>query len=317
VALLLNPASVIPDLTVKTAGKLVHFARWIDQMHHAIDQLPVPDMLRRLVEESGYQQALHDENTEDAMTRLENIQELVTVAGEFVETSDDPSLGAFLTHLMLLSDLDQAESEDQTVARVTLMTLHAAKGLEFPIVFLVGLEEGIFPHKRSLDDPTQLEEERRLAYVGITRAKEQLVLTNAYRRMLYGEPQRGVPSRFLKEVPETLTKTVESPLLKAQQQLLRSPSDVAARVPKRQAADVQWSQDWGMGEGEQRRVSGPRKLKATELSVGDRVRHEKFGEGVVARILGAGDRATIAVSFPGLGQKILDPRFAPLERIDF
>jgi DNA helicase-2/ATP-dependent DNA helicase PcrA len=219
---------------------------------------------------------------------------------------------------MLLSDLDQAAGEDQDVDRVTLMTLHSAKGLEFPIVFLIGLEEGIFPHKRSLDDPTQLEEERRLAYVGITRAKEQLVLTNAYRRMLYGEPQRGVPSRFLKEVPEDLTKTIESPLLKAQQQLLRTPSDSPmARVPKRQAADVQWSQDWSMGdEMQSRSTGGGRKMKATELAVGDRVRHGKFGEGVVARILGEGDRATIAVSFPGLGQKILDPRFAPLEKLD-
>jgi DNA helicase-2/ATP-dependent DNA helicase PcrA len=318
IALLLDPTSVIPDLTAKTAGKLVQFARWVDQMHRLVEKLPVPDLMKRLVEESGYQQSLYDENTEEAMGRVENLQELVTVAGEFVETSDDPSLGAFLTHLMLLSDLDQAESQDQTVERVTLMTLHSAKGLEFPVVFLVGLEEGIFPHKRSLDDPTQLEEERRLAYVGITRAKEQLIVTNAFRRMLYGEPQRGIPSRFLKEIPEDLTKTVESPLLKAQQQLLRTPmSDAASRVPKRQAMDVQWTQDWDMGDRQPQRQVGGRKLKATDLAVGDRVRHEKFGEGVVARILGAGERATIAVSFPGLGQKILDPRFAPLERIDF
>ncbi|MFN3429629.1 MAG: UvrD-helicase domain-containing protein [Candidatus Sericytochromatia bacterium] len=317
IALLLDPTSVIPDLTAKTAGKLVQFARWVDSMHRLVEKLPVPDLMKRLVEESGYQQSLYDENTEEAMGRVENLQELVTVAGEFVETSDDPSLGAFLTHLMLLSDLDQAESQDQTVERVTLMTLHSAKGLEFPVVFLVGLEEGIFPHKRSLDDPTQLEEERRLAYVGITRAKEQLIVTNASRRMLYGEPQRGIPSRFLKEIPEDLTKTVDSPLLKAQQQLLRTPSDAASRVPKRQAMDVQWTQDWDMGDRQPQRQVGGRKLKAADLAVGDRVRHEKFGEGVVARILGAGDRATIAVSFPGLGQKILDPRFAPLERIDF
>jgi DNA helicase-2/ATP-dependent DNA helicase PcrA len=197
------------------------------------------------------------------------------------------------------------------------MTLHSAKGLEFPVVFLVGLEEGIFPHKRSLDDPTQLEEERRLAYVGITRAKEQLTVTNAFRRMLYGEPQRGVPSRFLKEIPEHLMKVVESPHLKAQQQLLRTPSSGGPRAPRAAAMDVQWTQDWGSGEAAETRAGAGRKLKASQLAVGDRVRHEKFGEGVVARVLGEGERATLAVSFPGLGQKILDPRFAPLEKIDF
>ncbi|MFP5503750.1 MAG: 3'-5' exonuclease, partial [Candidatus Sericytochromatia bacterium] len=272
--------------------------------------------LKRVIHESGYEQALLDESTEEAQGRLENVYELVSVGEVFIETSDDPSLAAFLTHLMLLSDLDQADAAktaDQD--SVTLMTLHSAKGLEFPIVFLVGLEEAIFPHKRSLDDPGQLEEERRLAYVGITRAMEQLTITHASRRLLYGEPMRGIPSRFLKELPEELTKTLESPLLKAQAKLETRVEPSRPRVPRQQAADVQWMQDF---DAEPRvRPLGHRGAAAIELSVGDRVRHAKFGEGVVARIIGEGERATIAISFPGLGQKILDPRFAQLEKIDF
>ncbi|HEY9721073.1 MAG TPA: 3'-5' exonuclease, partial [Oscillatoriaceae cyanobacterium] len=306
----------LEGVTPKTAGKLYQFARLLTALNRQAENVPLPELVRRVMEESGYRQALLDEGTEEALARLENMEELASVAGTFAEQSDDASLGAFLTHLMLLSDLDQAENAEGGNDRVTLMTLHSAKGLEFPIVFLVGLEEATFPHKRSLDDPAQLEEERRLAYVGITRAREQLIISHAQRRMTFGETQRCIPSRFLKEVPEALVEPIESPVVKAHAQYM--PTTTTTSAPRRQEPrwsepDVQWMQDWGSDESSSRPT---RKPKLAELEVGTRVRHGKFGEGVVARVLGSGERATIAVSFPGLGQKILDPRFAPLERLE-
>jgi DNA helicase-2/ATP-dependent DNA helicase PcrA len=237
-----------------------------------------------------------------------------------VVNSDDKSLTAFLTHMTLLGDLDALTSEENVQKdRVTLMTLHSAKGLEFPVVFLTGLEEGVFPHSRSLDDPGQLEEERRLAYVGITRAMDQLYICHAQRRMVYGQWKPSISSRFLRELPEKLVKPVESAAMKLAAQL-RPTTAAGGPINKRNAQDVQWMQDWSMGDDAPRRAQpapkGPR-VKVDSLSVGDRVRHEKFGEGVVARIIGSGEKATLAVSFPGLGQKILDPRIAPLERLDF
>ena len=323
IALLRDPESVIEGLTAKTAGKLVQFAAWVVGMNNRIADLPVPELVKRVAEESGYSQALLDERTDEAAARLENVAELVSVAGDFVANSDDKSLGAFLTHLMLMSDADH--TGDVEADRVTLMTLHAAKGLEFPVVFLVGLEEAIFPHKRSLDDPAQLEEERRLAYVGITRAREQLVISHARRRTVFGESAPGIPSRFLRELPPLCVNKLSSPLLKMQARLGAAEGGARGGPISRQgrrreeSGDVVWMQDFD-AEPAKSGLRGPQgpagpRVSASELAVGDRVRHEKFGEGVVARVIGAGDRATLAISFPGLGQKILDPRFAPLERV--
>jgi DNA helicase-2/ATP-dependent DNA helicase PcrA len=199
------------------------------------------------------------------------------------------------------------------------------------VVFLVGLEEAVFPHKRSLDDPSQLEEERRLAYVGITRAKQQLIVSHARKRTVFGETQPAIPSRFLREIPPLLLNRLSSPLLKMQAKLAEGAGNVsgsryghvgrAASPTRRQDPSEVWMQEWdaidprAASQRPAAQAGGKGKLSAADLAVGDRVRHEKFGEGVVARIIGQGDRATIAISFPGLGQKILDPRLAPLERL--
>ncbi len=327
IALLRDPNSVIEGLTAKTAGKLVQFAGWVMTMNKRAPDMAVQDLVKLVADESGYSQALLEEGTEDAMGRLENVAELVSVAGDFVTNSDDKSLGAFLTHLMLMSDADHSGGADAD--RVTLMTLHSAKGLEFPVVFLVGLEEAIFPHKRSMDDPTQLEEERRLAYVGITRAREQLVISHARRRTVFGESAPAIPSRFLRELPPLCVNKLSSPLLKMQARLGAVEGGTRSRISGSsrgvggrggsESGDVVWMQDFDAAET-QSRLRGPQgpagpRVAASDLAVGDRVRHEKFGEGVVARVIGSGDRATLAISFPGLGQKILDPRFAPLERV--
>ncbi|MEB3329933.1 MAG: UvrD-helicase domain-containing protein [Candidatus Sericytochromatia bacterium] len=321
VSLLRDPASVIDGLTARAAARLVQFAGWIMRLHQEAPGLELAELVRRVATESGYEAALEAEGTEEARARLENLAELVNVASDFSLNSDDKSLGAFLTHLMLLSDADQGGAEPD---RVTLMTLHAAKGLEFPVVFLVGLEEAVFPHRRALDDPTQLEEERRLAYVGITRAREALVISHARSRMTFGQTNASLPSRFLTELPPEGLRHATSPLLKLQARAEGPAAPAGTRPAGRRAAsggEVVWMQDWDTAEASERRggrapqrQAAPR-LPAAALTVGDKVRHATFGEGVVARVIGSGERATLAVSFPGLGQKILDPRFAPLERV--
>jgi DNA helicase-2/ATP-dependent DNA helicase PcrA len=210
----------------------------------------------------------------------------------------------------LVSDADEIDPDESVVV---LMTLHTAKGLEFPIVFLAGLEEGVFPHIRSLSEPDELEEERRLAYVGITRAQKQLYLTNAFTRTLWGSSQYNPPSRFLKEIPEHLLDIIES-----------SPRTSGGR------SESSWStaragRDRGLG-GRDRlveaairagRSDSPAKTKGAEalgLRIGDDVVHESWGEGVVVDMIGGGDRAEIVIRFPGLGEKRLLLAWAPLKR---
>ncbi len=275
----------------------------------------VPELLSRILEGCGLVAELEADPTPESRARLENLEELLTVAHQFVELSDDPSLGGFLTHMSLLTELERHEETDRAV---TLMTLHSAKGLEFPVVFLVGLEEGVFPHKRALDNPPELEEERRLCYVGITRARERLFISFAGRRMVFGEYTRTLPSRFLEELPDELLHRIVR--ISAEPERRSSWGRDEDGVRWADKPDVTWADDWGIGE----RQANPlrTKPKPAEASVevpyevGDRVQHPTFGLGVVARIIGSGERACLAVSFPGLGQKILDLRFAPLSKAE-
>jgi DNA helicase-2/ATP-dependent DNA helicase PcrA len=196
-------------------------------------------------------------------------------------------LGAFLASTALTSDLDNLK-EGQTA--VSLLTLHASKGLEFPVVFLVGMEQGLFPNYRSLDNPDALEEERRLCYVGITRAAERLYLAYARERRLYGSREPAVRSQFLEELPEEL---LTSRLVTGQS----TKGATGTRQRLRQGSAVSGAntqiQDW---------------------TVGDRVVHRDFGAGEVTYILGSGNKISLAIKFPGLGQKIIDPKIAPLQR---
>ncbi len=308
------------------AGKAIAaFTAKVEEWRTRAESETVPELLERVLTESGYLAELEAEAAAgpggrtpgtDPRARLENLEELLNVAHQFVEFSDDTSLGGFLTHMSLLTDMDKQEEQDRAV---TLMTLHSAKGLEFPVVFLVGLEEGVFPHKRTLDNPPEIEEERRLCYVGITRARERLFITYAGRRMVFGEYTDTLPSRFLDELPADLLYTI-APV---------KPDDETRSARRRRAdgrsewadsPDVRWTDDWGIGEGQAnslRTKAKPAQTVATvPFEVGDRVRHPAFGLGVVARIIGSGERACLAVSFPGLGQKILDLRFAPLSSAD-
>jgi len=246
--------------------------------------------LETVLDMSGYMDWIRSERSIEAMGREENLKELLSAAADFEETGP-VSLGiaewadmdgmarlnAFLESISLVTDLDNYE--DTNV--VTLMTLHNAKGLEFPVVFIGGLEDGVFPHMRSLGDPVELEEERRLAYVGITRAMHQLYLTRAWSRNLWGGTNFNPPSRFLREIPDHLTE--------------------AAKRAKRSRVEL---------------ASGPaQRVDGDEIISGDKVRHAHWGDGVVQSISGEGDRAEAFVSFRGHGQKRLLLAWAPLEKV--
>src|SRR5687767_3514449 len=175
-------------------------------LFEAARQDPVSTLLGKMLDRTGYLNALRDENREEANERIENLMELVSAAREYESREPDPSLGGFVDRLSLLSEADE-ESGNRN-ARVWMMTMHAAKGLEFPMVVIAGLEEGLFPHSRSAEDIEELEEERRLCYVGMTRARHQLILTSASRRRVFGEYQSTEPSRFLDEIPAELVERI-------------------------------------------------------------------------------------------------------------
>jgi len=255
-------------------------------------------LLSAALERSGYVAELEGEHSIEAESRIENLAELVGAANDY-ETVD-----AFLEQVGLVADTDELDDDDSSVV---LMTLHSAKGLEFPAVFLVGLEDGVFPHLRSIGEPDQLEEERRLAYVGITRARERLYLSHAWSRTLYGSTQYNPPSRFLDEIPDQLVEHV----------------DGARRGSRRDRGER------GYGRGLDREAHRERVVEAAlaptppqpsdadqlGLKVGDDVRHATFGEGVIQRIEGTGDKAQAHVHFAGIGTKVLLLSWAPLERI--
>lgn len=192
-----------PELSGKTGSKLKGFVDIYAKFVQSKNALPLPEFIAFVIEESGYLNELKEEDTEESQTRIENLQELINVSREFQPTEPDNVLGEFLAQVALVSDLDETADADNSV---TLMTLHAAKGLEFKNVFLAGLEEGIFPHSRSLNTNSEMEEERRLMYVGVTRAEERLWISYAKRRMMWGETRYYPPSRFLEEIPDSLTE---------------------------------------------------------------------------------------------------------------
>jgi DNA helicase-2/ATP-dependent DNA helicase PcrA len=269
----------------KKLKELERFAELIGEFRKRIDSMSVADLLVTVMEDSGYVRELQSEDTHDARARLENLHELIGVAREYEHSDPESSLAGFLANIALISDLDAL---DPSESYVTLMTLHGAKGLEFGSVFLTGLEEGVFPHSRALTDVPELEEERRLAYVGLTRAMDRLFLTFAYRRALYGNTYAYPKSRFLEEIPGL--------------EILESDS-----VPLPRPAGGRW-----------REVSIHESAGAgvhLGLERGDRVRHPKWGEGKIESVVGAGGDGLVTIDFPNVGQKMLMLKYAPLEKL--
>jgi DNA helicase-2/ATP-dependent DNA helicase PcrA len=261
------------------------------------------------MEQSGYLAELIATGTDEAEDRRRNLNELVNAALQYQEENEEGSLDDFLASAALASDADSKDTEQD---RVTLMTLHASKGLEFPVVFLVGMEQGLFPSFRSLEDPAALEEERRLCYVGITRAKERLFLSHASERRLWGgmrEP--AIPSVFLSELPEAL---VQGDIPRSGGAAIRRENRLErlTRVDRDDSRQVASGGSSGQpANAVRRRAAGPGAGKV--WAVGDRLLHSSFGEGRVTHLFGSGEKISIAVKFEGMGPKILDPRLAPIE----
>ncbi len=269
----------------KKLKELERFAELIADLRKFAESAGIADLLVAIMERSGYVRELQSEDSHDARARLENLSELVGVAREYEARDEEPSLAGFLANIALVSDLDALEED---ASYVTLMTLHSAKGLEFASVFLTGLEEGVFPHSRTLTEPAELEEERRLAYVGITRAIDRLFLTYAARRALFGNTYAYPKSRFLEEIPAV--------------DVLESDSIPLPRPAGGRWREVAIHESAGAGVH-------------LGLKDGDRVRHPKWGEGRIEGIVGAGGDGLVTIDFPNVGQKMLMLKYAPLEKI--
>jgi DNA helicase-2/ATP-dependent DNA helicase PcrA len=270
------------------------FLTLVDETAHIAEQGPGP-LLEALLDRSGYLAELRAEHTVEAEGRLENLAELVGAAGEF------DAVDEFLERVSLVADTDDLDEDESFVV---LMTLHSAKGLEFPAVFMIGLEDGVFPHLRSLTEPAELEEERRLAYVGITRARERLYLSHAWSRMLYGSTQYNPPSRFLDEVPGALVD---------QQQGSRRSGRSGRRGGGGFRAGA--SRERVVDAALRPRSPAPSGAEALGLRIGDDVRHAKWGEGVILDLEGSGDKTQALVRFPEVGEKRLLLAWAPLEKV--
>jgi DNA helicase-2/ATP-dependent DNA helicase PcrA len=272
---------------------------------------PVSIAVGKMLDQSGYLADLRDERSEDAEGRIENLMELVSAAREYEVRDAEASIGGFVDQLSLLSEVDEAQGAED--ARTWLMTMHSAKGLEFPVVFIAGLEEGLFPHSRSRDDEAELEEERRLCYVGMTRARTRLVLTSAARRRVFGEYQATEPSRFLEEVPHDLVEHAPGATASASQGSLHPHYEFRT--------DPYGRSGRGGGRSRAREDAGPPMFAYEEedqsgspaLRPGARVRHAHFGVGTVVSVEPLDDDARVIVRF-SIGQKTLRARYAKLQR---
>jgi DNA helicase-2/ATP-dependent DNA helicase PcrA len=295
---ILLEAHAIPDMA-RVSSKLKDF---IDKMAHFRTMAPYTELtewMKTVIEESGIIQELQAEGTDEAKTRVENIREFQSVAMEFVRSSEEenPSLEDFLAHISLVADTDNIEEEPD---RVMLMTMHSAKGLEFPVVFLAGMEEGLFPSYRSIGEEKEMEEERRLCYVGITRAREQLYLTHSKSRMLFGNTTYNRASRFLDEIPGELVEDgIEKPQKKPQTSTKTQPSAGLDSWKQRTASFTQAND-----------------LDVTGLEPGVRVIHKKFGKGTIVTIVPENDDYRVEINFDDFGMKRLMASFARLKQTD-
>ena len=300
--------SMIPKLSAKVKLALEEFAAMVFTFMGQLGTRPIHEIVEDVIETSGYAAALEEEKKEDNRDRLENLREFISVAKNFDDgaAEGENGLADFLAQIALISDVDQTEQSDGTV---TLMTFHAAKGLEFPAVFMAGMEEGLFPHSRTLLDDTEIEEERRTCYVGITRAERRLYLTYARQRTIYGRTEMSRPSRFLAEIPEELVEHKEADFFGGTD--LRAPSNI-------------WSER--STHTERKRYMPPPQHTAADGSVirpdvsaafqaGDAVRHSKWGDGRIVAISGSGEDAELSIAFPGEGIKKFVQKYAPILKL--
>ncbi|MCY8165923.1 DNA helicase PcrA [Bacillus spizizenii] len=286
-------------VSAKAANALDSFRQMIENLTNMQDYLSITELTEEILDKAEYREMLKAEKSIEAQSRLENIDEFLSVTKNFEQKSEDKTLVAFLTDLALIADIDQLDQQEEESGgkdAITLMTLHAAKGLEFPVVFLMGLEEGVFPHSRSLMEEAEMEEERRLAYVGITRAEQELYLTNAKMRTLFGRTNMNPESRFIAEIPDDLLENLN------EKKETRAPS---ARKMQPRRGPVS------------RPVSYASKTGGDTLNwaVGDKAGHKKWGTGTVVSVKGEGEGTELDIAFPSpVGVKRLLAAFAPIEK---
>lgn len=312
---------------IRSAGNIIMFRDMIQDIISKKDELKVSELMKEILKQSGYEEMLTQDDTKENQNRLENLAEYIGVAMEFENENAENGLGEFLDSQALVSDVDKLEEGDEAV---TLMTMHSAKGLEFPVVFLVGMEDGLFPSKRSIDEDESVEEERRLCYVGITRAKEQLFLTNASKRTLYGSTTFTMPSRFLDEIPQELfdDSSIDNINLrkrKSESYLNKEYADVEgilARTGGKSSAIEPKAKSSGFGLSvdsflKNMNISGNKVAAASsnnnKYDVGMTVKHKKFGVGVITKIEPEGNDFKLDISFQNSGNKRLMAAYTPLE----
>ncbi|MGM9902402.1 ATP-dependent DNA helicase PcrA [Enterococcus sp. 10A9_DIV0425] len=299
----------LANISGKAGKQLGSFGEMIHQLTEMSVYLSVTELTKEVLERSGYMEDLKIQNTLESQARIENLEEFLTVTQEFDrrferENQEDPEsseekLVVFLNDLALVSDIDSLEEETK---QVTLMTLHAAKGLEFPVVFLIGLEEGVFPLSRALMEESELEEERRLAYVGITRAEEALFLTNAFSRTLYGRTQYNRPSRFVEEIDQELLEI---------HGMRPTPQNTPFRSKATTVTTPAYKQPTRAGVSTKTATGG----ETASWQAGDKVKHKKWGNGTVVRVNGSAKDLELDVAFPSQGVKRLLAAFAPIEKV--
>ncbi|MDD9138181.1 DNA helicase PcrA [Fructobacillus sp. CRL 2054] len=305
----IDQIEMAPDIRPAAATKLLAFAEMINNFRQQAEFLEVSELTDLILDQSGYRKELQQKSDPESQSRLENLDEFISVTKEFeakydkdAEDAVDP-LTDFLGSTALMADLDNVEEDS---GAVTLMTLHAAKGLEFPVVFLIGLEEGLFPLGRAAQDEDLLEEERRLAYVGITRAEKKLYLTNAFSRMLYGKTQSNQPSRFIDEISDDLIEKAYPAGSSATQPGLSS-KFLRATATTYQGRPVQAS-------AVQKSESKTTGAEGVSWQAGDKVQHKKWGIGTVVSVTGSAEDQELKVAFPEDGIKQLLAAFAPITK---
>lgn len=288
----LTQLHLVDTIKGKTKEKLEEFGILIFTLVAEMEDKTVLDILESILDRTGYLAQLEESTDPQDQARAENIGELLSVAKDFQDTNPTGTVEDFLEQVALVNDVDSFEQEE---AKVTLMTLHAAKGLEFPIVFLCGLEEGLFPHSRTLMNPEEIEEERRLAYVGITRAEKELYISNATTRTVFGRTSSYLPSRFIDEIPEELVDG-----LRAKRKV---PDDIKRHVPQHMSVTS-------------RPVTKPivRNEVIADWKVGDTAIHSKWGNGKVINVTGEGAGMKLTIEFPTQGVRVVMAKFAPVKK---
>ena len=299
-------AAAIDGLSSRFVSKLDDLAGIIFELMNLANEAPVEDLIDRVLRDTGYLEELENERTPQAQSRIDNLHELISVAQEFAASEEENNLENFLAHVALVSDIDDTELGEDAI---TLMTLHSSKGLEFPVVFLVGMEEGLFPHARTLMDETEIEEERRLCYVGITRAKEKLFLSSTKMRTIYGNTVTYPPSRFLQEIPARLVKTIKRQERFSALENFKQVSEKYSARPQKPAST--FNPHSFMPQKPAAAAGGT----GTRFNTGDRVSHSKWGEGMIVSVKDSPDGQEVKVAFAGAGVRSLLTKYAVLKKL--